>query len=282
VNTAKKPFFSLVVATVGRTAELEKFLESLMKQTFRSFEVIIVDQNPAGTLEPLLAKFADSIPLIHVYSALGLSRARNRGLKCVSGFYVGFPDDDCWYEENTLEQAHSVLMRDESLIGVSGMVLDERGDKVMGRWPDTIQAMGKNNVFKTAISFSFFVKAEVSMNIGGFDEELGLGSGTPWGSAEETDFLVRALQHGAMRYLPDLVFRHPKKLDNPELLLKRSYSYGAGFGRVLQKNQFPLSVVALYLTRPLLGCVLKFIQFDFLTSRFYFSTFRGRLSGWMR
>jgi len=282
VNTEKTPFFSLVVATVGRTTELEKFLESLKVQTFKSFEVIIVDQNPAGTLEPLLSRFADHIRLSHTYSPLGLSRARNRGLKLVSGKYVGFPDDDCWYETNTLATASSELSGNPSVIGISGMVLDEKGHKVMGRWPDAAQEIKKENVFKTAISFSFFVKAEVAAAINGFDEELGLGSGTPWGSAEETDFLVRAIQHGAMWYFPELIFRHPKKLDNPDLLLKRSYSYGAGFGKVLQKNKFPLRVVAVYLSRPLAGCLLKFIQLDFLTSRFYFSTFRGRLSGWMR
>jgi glycosyltransferase involved in cell wall biosynthesis len=282
MNTIKEPFFSLVVATVGRVAELGKLLESLSKQSFGSFEVIVADQNPVGTLEPLIAKFADRMRIIHVFSALGLSRARNCGLKHASGLYVGFPDDDCWYESDTLYKAHHELTCGEPLIGVSGMVFDERGEKVMGRWPDAPQIIVKNNVFKTAISFSFFVRRNIAAIIGGFDEELGLGSGTPWGSAEETDFLVRAIVHGKMRYCPDLVFRHPKKIDNPELILTRSYSYGAGFGRVLQKNSFPFSVVAVYLARPLAGCLLKLIQFDFLTSRFYYSTFRGRLYGLMR
>ncbi len=47
--------FSLIVATLGRTDELIAFLESLVAQSERNFEVIVVDQNPDERLEPVIA-----------------------------------------------------------------------------------------------------------------------------------------------------------------------------------------------------------------------------------
>src|SRR4051812_49019786 len=41
----RKPKFSLVLATVNRSAELGVFIDSLLKQTDRDFELIVVDQN---------------------------------------------------------------------------------------------------------------------------------------------------------------------------------------------------------------------------------------------
>ena len=56
--------------------------------------------------------------------------------------------------------------------------------------------------------------------VGGFDEELGLGSGTPWHSGEEIDYLVRALATGAhLEYDPSLVVtaraRGGRRFDRP-------------------------------------------------------------------
>jgi glycosyltransferase involved in cell wall biosynthesis len=47
--------FSLIVATIGRTAELRSLFESPAVQTHRDFEVIVVDQNPDDRVVQTLA-----------------------------------------------------------------------------------------------------------------------------------------------------------------------------------------------------------------------------------
>ncbi len=77
--------FSLIVATLGRTAELQRLFESLERQTHRDFEVIVVDQNTDGRLLPILDAFATKLTIRRLTSIPGLSRARNVGLREATG-----------------------------------------------------------------------------------------------------------------------------------------------------------------------------------------------------
>src|SRR5271166_3162469 len=93
---------SLIVATVNRVAELDRLLTSLDRQTYKEFEVIVVDQNPNDRLVPLLAKHP-RLSIKHLRCERGLSRARNAGLQVAKGEIVAIPDDDCWYPDRLLE-----------------------------------------------------------------------------------------------------------------------------------------------------------------------------------
>src|SRR5574340_342784 len=94
--------FSLVLATVGRTAELERFLDALERQTCPDFELLVIDQNPDDRLRPILNRHRGRFEIKHTRSATGLSRARNVGLRLARGEIVAFPDDDCWYPTTLL------------------------------------------------------------------------------------------------------------------------------------------------------------------------------------
>src|SRR5579864_3540599 len=93
--------FSLILATVGRLDEVARFLQHLGRQTYRDFELIIVDQNSDDVLERLIRQYQGCFPVLHLRSEPGLSRARNVGLQHFSGDVVAFPDDDCWYAPDT-------------------------------------------------------------------------------------------------------------------------------------------------------------------------------------
>ncbi len=73
--------FDLVVATLGRVDELGRLLDSLEAQTYRSFRVLVVDQNPDRRLETVLS--GRRLELVRVTSETGLARARNVALPLV-------------------------------------------------------------------------------------------------------------------------------------------------------------------------------------------------------
>ena len=89
------PSFDLVVATVGRTDELARFLDSLAAQDYPRTRVLLVDQNEDARLDAVIA--SAPVEVVHLRSARGLSRARNVALTRVDADVVAFPDDDCVY-----------------------------------------------------------------------------------------------------------------------------------------------------------------------------------------
>lgn len=246
--------FDLVVATVARTAELERFLESLDAQTHRDFRVLVVDQNKDDRVAPLLDGSA-----VHLRSPLGLSRARNAALPELEADIVAFPDDDCIYPPDLLANVAARI---------------EHVDGVVGRepwWTVPAAKLTRDNLWNRAISFTIFLRRPVVERVGAFDERLGL----PSSSGEETDYLIRALDAGAhIEYDPSLVVEHPRKPVDLDAVGARD---GESLGYILRKHRYPKRVVARMLLRPTGGALLHPRR-----AGFHLATLRGRLKGYAR
>ncbi len=242
------PRLSLIVATINRTKELSVLLQSLAEQELRDFELIVVDQNPDDRLSPLLedwsSKVAEqddrrsgSIQVKHLRSRPGLSRARNLGLMHSSGDILAFPDDDCWYFPDTLQNVDAWFGQHEGYGILSLGCRDEQGQVSGNRWSETECDIKMINIFRTSVSFSYFVRRPPESIPLHFDESLGLGAGTKFGAGEDTDFLLTLMSYGIRgRFYPVIYVGHPLKgyIDT-----QRARGYGGGWGRVLAKHSLP-------------------------------------------
>lgn len=92
------PEISAIVCTYDRPAYLERALESLAAQTLSpdAYEVLVVDNTPAGSAAAVAAAFRERVPhLVYVQEPEpGLGHARNAGLRRARGRYVAYLDDD--------------------------------------------------------------------------------------------------------------------------------------------------------------------------------------------
>ena len=96
---------SLVLATLGRDWELVDFLKSLRHQTYKDFELIIIDQNKDGKIDAIVEPFKACLDVKHVkVDFVGLARSRDYGIGLAQGRIIAFPDDDCAYERDVLEK----------------------------------------------------------------------------------------------------------------------------------------------------------------------------------
>jgi glycosyltransferase involved in cell wall biosynthesis len=188
------PSFDLVVATVGRNAELATLLESIEAQGFPRVRVLVVDQNEDGSVSELLRGRA--VEMLHLSSERGLSRARNVALARVEADLVAFPDDDCRFEPGTFRRVAERFAADATLDGLTGRSADDAGRSAPS-WKRDAAVLDPDNLWNRAISYTIFLRRELVERVGAFDEQLGLGSGRPWSSGEEIDYLVRALRSGA-------------------------------------------------------------------------------------
>lgn len=276
--------FSLVLPTIHRTEELKRFLFHLEKQTYRNFELIIVDQNNDNRLEPILSAYKDFFPIIHLRSEKGLSRARNVGLKKISGDIVAFPDDDCWYPADLLERVCVFLKKHPDIAGYTGKSVDENNCPSINRWSRNSGKYKPNQVWTRATSFTIFLRKFVIDQIGDFDESLGVGSGTPWGSAEEVDYLIRVLHNGlTLYYDPGVTIYHPQPvLGYDKKSIERASSYGGGMGRVLRKHRFSTAYSFYHiLVRPFGGMMIALLLFNYNKYLYHWVVLKSRMKGWL-
>jgi GT2 family glycosyltransferase len=127
------------------------------------------------------------------------------------------------------------------------------------------------------------MRRKVLETVGGFDESLGPGAGTPWAGAEDIELVMRAVEAGhRIFYVPQLRVLHANPLGRGfAAAAPRAYAYGLGIGRVWRKHNFPLRLVAYYLIRPLGGMLLGIARVNKDMARYHCSAFRGRLEGWL-
>ena len=268
------PSFDLVVATVGRTDELARFLDSLTTQEYAAVRVIVVDQNEDERLDAVVGGRPFRIERIR--GPLGLSRARNAGLAIVDADLVAFPDDDCVYPPGLLARVAERLGPDSHLAGLTGRAEDGSGTSAAS-WKDESAVLTDDNLWNRAISFAIFLRRGVVETVGSFDDELGLGSGRPWSSGEEIDYLVRAVRAGAsIEYDPSLVVTHDVRADDVRVGARD----GASTGYLLRKHGYPPRVVVRMLVRPLGGAVVSLLRLDGGRCRYYLATLRGRIRGY--
>src|SRR5262249_52262076 len=147
--------FDLVVATVGRVAELGLLLDSLEAQTYQRFRVLVVDQNDDRRLADVLAA-RRHLDVMHLRSVPGLSRARNRALSVVEAAVVAFPDDDCIYPADLLERVARRLSREPELAGVTGRAVDSDG-RSEPSWERDAVKLTETNLWNRAISYTTFL-----------------------------------------------------------------------------------------------------------------------------
>jgi glycosyltransferase involved in cell wall biosynthesis len=274
--------FSLVVCSVGRRDEVERLFQSLRRQSLRSFEVVLVDQNDDDRLDALVDRFAD-LPITHVRAERGLSHARNVGLDYTCGDIVAFPDDDCWYPPTLLAEVATLMRLRSDIEVVSGRTLDENGSPSVSVFADTAQAVSRANFLQCGNSNTLFFRRDALARIGPFDTSLGVGAPTIFGSGEEADILLRAIGLGIpIHYRPDIVVHHDQVDDVVTAkTLERAYSYGAGFGALLRKHRFGWAYFAYRELRTAASGLLALARGDVGKARYKQLWFAGVLRGFM-
>jgi glycosyltransferase involved in cell wall biosynthesis len=274
-------YFSLVLATKGRVKEVYEFLESLEAQSYKNYEVIIVDQNEEYLLDSIINKYSGKIKIKHIRSEPGLSYSRNIGLSYISGDIVAFPDDDCKYPPNLLEKVYKKFCENKSVFGITGKSVDEKLVENNGKFGEKSKNIDIYSVWDSGISYTIFLKREVIQSVGDFDENLGVGAKTKWQSGEETDYLIRSLKNKfILIYEPDIFVIHPNPEDKyGKNMRSKTYKYGIGMGYVLRKHRYPYWYLFYILSRPALGTLIYLIKGNINRSLHSWSVFRGRLRG---
>jgi glycosyltransferase involved in cell wall biosynthesis len=102
----KTPSVSVIIPTYNRSAFLQESIGSVLAQTFKDFELVVVDDGSTDNTREILSIYKSNIATIFT-GHRGPSAARNSGIKATQGEFIAFLDsDDLWLPEKLEKQIH--------------------------------------------------------------------------------------------------------------------------------------------------------------------------------
>lgn len=191
VGKFRMPTVSVVVPTYNRASFIDGAVSSVLGQSHRNLECIVVDGGSTdGTREVLGAIADDRLHVMRRERRLGLSNARNAGIERATGKYILFLDDDDRLYDGAIERFLAALEGAQSRFpgAFSGCTLVDDGTMRRTRsvpaGPLTLQGFARRNVVGGPSGTIF--DRDVFTTVGTFDES--------YSAREDADFYVRYLQ----------------------------------------------------------------------------------------
>ena len=211
--------FSVIIPTYNRAALLRATLDSVLAQTFKDYEVLVVDDGSTDDTASIAADYGRNVCFLCQRNR-GPGAARNLGARNATGQYLAFLDsDDLWFPW-TLETYRQVIMKHREPAFLAGKPLQFHEDR---EWRAAIMGAAETRAFPDYLASSndwpwwgassFVVHRDAFLGAGGFtdepvngeDADLALRLGTLPGFVQITNpstFAYREHEVSIMKNLP--------------------------------------------------------------------------------
>ena len=171
------PKVSVIIPTYNRAQSLSRSIQSVLGQTYKNFELIIVDDGSEDNIEEVIRGFNDSrIKYFRHDVNLGGSAARNTGIKNSTGEYVAFLDsDDEWLEKKLELQVRAMESRPSDDWGgayCSYIYTDRKNGLVKAEKYGNLKKAVLNQEVGLCAGSTLLISKSVIDNIGLFDENF--------------------------------------------------------------------------------------------------------------
>ena len=131
MNGRTEPLISVIVPIYNVEQYLENCINSILNQTYRNLEVILVDDGSPDNCGKICDRYSDKDPRIKVIHKLngGLSDARNKGIDTAEGEYLTFVDSDDTILPEMIDKLYQRIVIDQSDLAFCGyQQVNQKGD----------------------------------------------------------------------------------------------------------------------------------------------------------
>ncbi len=180
---------SIVIACKNSAKSVERTLESVARQTFSDFEIIVIDGASQDATLDILNKYREIITKIISEPDKGVFNAQNKGARLAGGDYLYFLNaEDALADKETLDRIFSRKPNEDFFYGD---LLVESGLGIIRK--PTPKKLGKAFLYADSVPCqASFIKRELFERLGGFDERFIL--------AADYDFFLKAVFEASASY----------------------------------------------------------------------------------
>jgi len=198
------PLVSIILPTYNGARAIGRSIESIFKQSFSDWELIIVnDYSKDNTEEIILNYKAKDSRIIYLRNEenLGIQKSLNKGLKNAKGDYIArIDDDDEWIDFDKLREQVEFFSNNKNyvLIGTGTVVVDENGKELYRYLLPEDDAELRNKILtKNCFTHSSVLfRKEIALKFGGYSEEKTVRH------IEDYDLWLKMGTVGKLRNLP--------------------------------------------------------------------------------
>jgi glycosyltransferase involved in cell wall biosynthesis len=173
------PLVTSIITTFNRALFLKKAIESVLTQTFENFELLIFDNSSTDNTEEIVKGFSDKRITYIKHKPIGISAARNLGVKEAKGEFVAFLDDDDEWLPNKLQDQINIFNKDKSSVALvyGGFIWINEKNKIIGKHLPAIKGyilkelLSQKDYF-TGSASNPMIRKSVFKDIGYYDERV--------------------------------------------------------------------------------------------------------------
>ena len=166
---------SVVIPTYNRANTILRALKSVLNQSYKADEIIVIDDGSSDETQEILKKFQDQIVLIS-QDNLGVSSARNRGIELCKNEWVAFLDSDDFWHKDKLKLQVEFHTKNRDILFSHTNELWIRDDKVINQKSHHKKPQGEcfleNLNFCKIAPSSVMINKKILKDVGYFDQSL--------------------------------------------------------------------------------------------------------------
>jgi len=172
---------SAIITTFNRGDLLRNAIQSILDQSYKNIEIIVVDDASNNDNELIIKQFQKNIIFYKFNKNMGGNICRNKGVELASSRFIAFLDDDDTWNEYKIEEQLNILKKtncDMVYTGKNIIELDKNLERIKSRY-SYINPAEKENLKKSIMKSNFIgstssimISKDIFLKVNGFDVNM--------------------------------------------------------------------------------------------------------------